>query len=127
MTNQKPKIIAVDFDGVIADYSKGYQGKGVFGKPLANTKTLLHRLHQENWKIIIYTTRTEYKELAKYLKKNNIPFDYINNSPWQPTINKTGKIRADVYLDDRAITFDGNQKPDALFNKIVNFVPWQKT
>ena len=32
----KKKTICIDFDGVLADYSKGYQGKDVFGDMLPN-------------------------------------------------------------------------------------------
>lgn len=35
----KKKTICIDFDGVIHDYSKGYQGKDVFGDMVPGSDT----------------------------------------------------------------------------------------
>jgi ribonucleotide monophosphatase NagD (HAD superfamily) len=52
----KPTI-CIDVDGVIADYSKGFQGAKVIGDPLPGAKEFLDKLRAAGWKIIIHTTR----------------------------------------------------------------------
>jgi len=120
------KTIAIDFDGVIANYRE-YQGYGKFGLPIdpmimVSTLTLLKR---NGWRIIIYTARSEIQSIADYLHAYNIPFDFINHNPENAKYNMSPcKPKADVYLDDKAITFDGNW--GSIISKIENFKPWWK-
>lgn len=98
-------ILAVDFDGTIAEYC-GYQGRGVFLAPLPGAIETLQQFKAEGWNIIIFTCRTEADEIAEYLRRHAIPFDEINHS-LPDGIEYSGKVYADVYLDDRAVTFRG--------------------
>ena len=100
------KTICVDFDGVIADYSKGFQGKDVFGESLHGAGFSMGALRENGWRVIIFTTRPDTPALRAYLKKNGIPYDYINENPDQPE-GSSGKVIADLYLDDRAFRFKG--------------------
>ena len=110
------KTICVDFDGVIADYSKGFQGDNIFGAPLPGAIKALNKLTNNGIKVIIFTTRKDSPELRKYLKDNEIPFDLINRNDEQPKTANQGKPLADIYLDDRAIRFDTwNQALDDIF------------
>jgi hypothetical protein len=99
------KTICVDFDGVIADYSDGFQGVDVFGKPIEGASKTLHELHDAGVKIIIFTTRQDTPALRAYLEQNNIPFDEINRNSDQPDHTNEGKPIADAYVDDRAVRF----------------------
>lgn len=94
------KTICIDFDGVIHDYSKGYQGEDVFGQMIPNADVGTSVLKKNGWSIIIFTTRKKTDKLEQWLKEHNIEYDYINENPTQPD-NASGKIIADVYLDDR--------------------------
>ena len=94
------KTICIDFDGVIHDYSNGWQGEDVFGQMIPNADTGTSVLKQKGWTVIIFTTRKKTDELEKWLKEHNIAYDYINENPGQPD-GTSGKIMADVYLDDR--------------------------
>ena len=58
------------------------------------------------------------------MKEHNIAYDYINENPTQPD-NTSGKIIADVYLDDRGICFKGRWD-SWLLRDIEEFEPWQK-
>lgn len=116
------KTIAIDFDATITEYS-GYKGKGNFGDPMPNVADVLSELMMRGWIIIIHTTRSETHQVKEYLDKNKIPYNYINFNP--ENINKglnIGKPLADVYLDDRAITFKGSWTK-ALID-IENFKVW---
>lgn len=118
---KKRKTLAVDFDGVIADYSKGYQGPDVFGSPIEGAAEFLQKLHDEGWRIIIWTAREEIGLLKKYLDANKIPYDFVNENPDQSTTAK--KVWADVYLDDRGLTFTGDWQK--AYKEIESFESWE--
>jgi hydroxymethylpyrimidine pyrophosphatase-like HAD family hydrolase len=110
--------IAVDVDGVIADYD-GWKGKGVLGNPRADVVHALKTLASEGWKIIVHTTRDS-SEILQFLIENNIPFDEINrNSSYQ---NGGTKPVATVYWDDRACRYSGDALAD--LETIRNFATW---
>ena len=102
----KPTI-CVDFDGVIAE-DRGWQGVGVFGQPITGTIAALKYLKSLDWFIIIFTCRGEEGLVEGYCKKHGVPFHSINKNPHQPDGTNNGKPMADVYLDDRAVAFDGD-------------------
>lgn len=102
------KIVAIDFDGVINPYTKGFQGKGVFEQPSDTCRQELEKLKKEGWTICINTCRDEEYEILWYLDEFDLPFDYINYSPRNAEQGlSTTKLAADVYIDDRAIAFEG--------------------
>lgn len=118
------RIICIDFDGVIHDYSNGWQGEDVFGQMIPNADTGTSVLKKKGWTIIIFTTRKKTDKLEKWLNEHNISYDYINENPSQPG-NTSGKIIADVYLDDRGICFRGRWD-SWLVRDIIDFEPWQE-
>ena len=61
------KTICIDFDGVIHDYSKGWQGEDVFGQIIPNADTGTATLKKNGWTIIIFTTRKKTEKLEKQL------------------------------------------------------------
>lgn len=95
MDKKKQKTIAIDFDGVLADYSKGYQGKDVFGTPIPGADNATKVLKENGWRIIIYTTRPNTDALRKWLKENGITYDYINENPDQPEESKGSMLPVD--------------------------------
>ena len=121
---KKNKKICIDFDGVIHDYSKGYEGKDVFGEMIKGADTATKVLKKKGWTIIIFTTRPDTDALRKWLKDHDVSFDYINENPDQPVDSgDKSKLIADIYLDDRAICFSGQW--DWVINDIASFIPWQ--
>jgi hypothetical protein len=66
--NNSKRTIAVDFDGVIAEYD-GYKGPGVLGEPRLDVIDALRTLRAEGWKIVIHTTRGE-QEIVGYLTQH---------------------------------------------------------
>lgn len=114
------KTICIDFDGVLHDYSDGYQGLDVFGDMIPNADKGTQVLKEKGWTIIIYTTRKKTEALEKWLKDNGIAYDYINENPEQPEDSKGGKLIADIYLDDRGITFRG-EWDEWIIHEIVEF------
>lgn len=116
------QTVAVDFDGTISEYTK-WQGLGRFGPVLPGCKNELQKLHKAGWTIIINTTRGDDIEQVKdFLLSNGVPFDHINeNAPNAPANVSKAKVLASVYIDDRAITFDGSW--NGMAEKVLNFTP----
>jgi adenylylsulfate kinase len=116
--NNSRRTIAVDFDGVIAEYD-GYKGPGVLGAPRADVREALNLLRSEGWKIVIHTTRGN-DEVEGYLQQNAIAHDEINsNSDYR---SQGVKPVADVYWDDRAVCYSGDARSDII--RIRSFRTW---
>lgn len=112
------RTIAVDFDGVIANYD-GWKGPGVLGAPREDVVRALCDLSAEGWKIVIHSTRGE-EEIGGYLARHSIPYDEINRNTDYRT---TGlKPVADIYWDDRSVCYSGDAQNDLA--RIRNFRTW---
>jgi hypothetical protein len=114
----RPKVVAVDLDGTIL-----HEGYPAMGKPIDGVKEQLEALRALGWKIVVWTVRNDNKGVTEHLKKHGIPFDHINENPYNPQ-PESRKIFADVYVDNRAMTFSGDVK--GLAKKIVEFKSWDK-
>lgn len=117
------KTICIDIDGTICQHD-GWKGEEFFGEIMQDAKEYITRLHNEGNTIIIHTGRNNNELIRKFLTSNEIPFDAINENPKLKGIERSGKPLADIYLDDRAISFNGNWK-DA-YEKIKSFKPWHE-
>ena len=112
----RPKILALDLDdtALIDEHPE-------MGEPVDGIIPQLEALKALGWVVVIWTVRDEPKKIAEHLKRIGLPFDYINDHPWNFP-HSSRKIYADVYLDNRALNFDGETK--GLAEKINNFKPW---
>lgn len=114
----RPPTIAVDFDGVIADYD-GWKGERLLGAIRGDVLSALIELKAEGWKILIHTTRSA-DDILAYLVEFQVPFDEINvNSDYT---NAGPKPVATVYWDDRALRYSGKALED--LKKIRTFRTW---
>jgi hypothetical protein len=118
------KIACVDLDGTLAHYDD-WKGEEHFGNPIEGAASAMVKLKEKGWTIIVFTTRSNKKAIKGFLDENNIVFDHINENPHQPENAIGGKPFADVYIDDRAISFYG--KWDETLERVENFQPWKKT
>jgi hydroxymethylpyrimidine pyrophosphatase-like HAD family hydrolase len=92
--NYKSIVIAFDFDDTVFDFHKK-------GRTYCNVIELLGQLKEINCYLICWTGQDDLEFVKDYLKKNDIPFDAINeNPPFHQA--KSKKIYANAYLDDRA-------------------------
>lgn len=117
------KTVCIDIDGTISHYIEWVDSK-TFGEVLPHCAETIHHLKADGWLVIIYTTRADKNEISKFLEANNVPFDAINENPNQPDNAKDGKPIADVYVDDRAIQFDGDWV--GAYEKITGFTSWEE-
>ena len=111
------RTIVFDFDGVIHSYTSGWQGIDIIpDKPTDGIQDVIDELRNKGYEVIIVSTRCVeekgIKAIQNYLKENDIVVDDI----------MAHKPPALVYVDDRAITFDG--KTSTLVEKICTFKPW---
>ena len=118
------KSICIDFDGTIAHYEE-YKGIGVFGAPIEGVQMALQQLQEEGRLVIINTTRGEVKDIASYLNSYKIRYKHINYTPEKLDNMSKDKLIASVYVDDKALKFEGVWDSEFV-KKILNFQPWHR-
>ncbi|MCR4328649.1 MAG: hypothetical protein NUV53_04010 [Patescibacteria group bacterium] len=95
--------IAVDFDGVIHAYRKGFLDGSVYDTPTPGVGSAMARLRKKYY-VVVYSARTRSRvgciAVTAYLKKHRIPFDEVVGY----------KPPAKFYIDDRAIRFKNWQQ-----------------
>ncbi len=113
-TKNWQRTICIDFDGVIAQY-KGWKGPDYYGEPMKGSKEFLQNLKKRGIKIVIFTIRPADK-IRKGFRDYNFPL---------PQKITNVKIPAAVYIDDRAVKFNGSFL--SLRKELNNFtVYWNK-
>lgn len=110
----KKGSIAIDFDGVIHKYSKGWQDGSVYDELMPGTIEAIEKL-MENWHVFIFSARPE-DQIVEYLQpkvddKGILvvkiqPETLFWNDKGHKVIGVTNrKLPAIHYIDDRAILF----------------------
>ena len=87
--------LAVDFDGVIHEYSQGWNG-GALGAIMPGARDALVRLNVK-YRIVVFTARHDLKAVCDWLHEQRLDHliaDVTNRKPV-----------AVAYLDDRAVRF----------------------
>ena len=114
----QPNVV-LDFDGVIHSYVSGWQGVDVvLDPPVPLIDEEIKRIRAAGYRVVVVSTRCATPEgmgaVRRYLRENGIEVDDV----------AAEKPPAKVYVDDRALLFDGN--PKGLLEKIQQFRPWQE-
>ena len=123
MTNASDRVIAFDFDGVLAQYS-GFISARDIQPPNPAVLDTIKILKERGNKILIHSTRGD-EFLREYCTQFSIPVDYINRRPDREGENP-GKPIASVYVDDHALCYKG-QSSEELVAEIENFKTyWRK-
>ena len=122
----RQRIICVDLDGVILTYERGWASEGIFGFPVDEVLMYLRCLKEDGWYVIVYTVRGDREKIVSILSSygilSKVHYDVVNRRKNVIPGSYKGKIGADVYLDDRAITFKGDWKK--AYQQIKMFKPW---
>lgn len=107
------KTLMIDLDGVLNQYTGNYD-KNFIPPIREGAKEFLISLH-DNYDIKIFTTR-EKKLVQKWIKENEL----------SKIVSGSTNIKepAWLYIDDRAITFNGNY--EETLNQIESFQAWFK-
>lgn len=111
------KTVVFDFDGVIHSYTSGWQGvTNIPDPPVPGIAKAIADIREADYEVVVVSTRTAdplgMQAVRSYLMLNRIEVDKVCAE----------KPPAIVYIDDRAICFDGH--PDTLLSKINTFRPW---
>ena len=114
----KPTV-AVDFDGVLHRYSRGWTGPGdVYDEPTAGALQAVEDLVQ-HFRVVVFTARARTPGGASavhwWLRLHGFP-------GLEVTAEKPPAV---VYLDDRAMRFDGRW--DGIVDAVRAFRPWTAT
>lgn len=140
--------IAIDFDGVIHQYSKGWKDGSCYDKPVERVFESIRKLMDDGHVVFIFSTRNRY-QVKKWMKENTYETDYEHNGMgadpgdyrypkygftveiipfWIKFWNKRNvvgitkrKLPALCYIDDRALKFTGD------WNQTIMEVPEFKT
>ncbi len=117
MSRKRRYSIAVDFDGVIHRYSKGWHDETIYDASIEGAREALARIHQR-YKVVIFTTRVNpdlhgaenrMERIAEWLESNG----FMRGEHYD-TITHV-KAPALAYIDDRALHFvDWDQALDEL-------------
>lgn len=133
------KTIAIDFDGVIHKYSKGWHDGTCYDEPMEGAEAFLRDIMKNpNYNVFIFSTRNP-RQIQKWLiEKMPLSFgpmaaDCLHGYPgwdvqiipfWVKFWNKKDvlgitkrKLPAIAYIDDRAVRFDGDWKK--IINEII--------
>lgn len=103
--------VCIDFNGVLDQYA-GWVSKGYQYPPRAGVRQFLRDLHFAGYDIVILTAVPE--DARDWLANHDL-LDFV-------TKVTNIKVPAIVYLDDRAITFNGDF--DAAYKAITQFKPF---
>lgn len=113
------KTVVFDFDGVIHSYTSGWKGETeIPDPPVPGIDRALKSLHDAGYEVVIVSTRCSYVSGKKAIEK------WLDMYGITHLVDRVCKEKppAIVYIDDRAICFDGD--PDTLLDKVQNFKPW---
>jgi len=111
-THFKEKTLAIDFDGVIHRYSKGFQGlHNAYDPPTSGTREALELFKKQGYRLIIVSSRTV-SVIEEWLKKYEMShyFEEVTNI----------KQPARYYIDDHAVRFPKGE--EGAWEKIINFI-----
>jgi hypothetical protein len=109
------RTVAVDFDGVIHAYSKGWQDGSIYDEPVDGALDALRRLMREH-AVFIHTTRSRHQVARWIEQRTGYGIECVTRVsllPWRRKFwNRHGlllvtnrKLPAVAYIDDRAIRF----------------------
>lgn len=114
--------VAVDFDGVIHQYTSGFHGFENIKDPPVDKAIETLKNYICNLKVAIFSTRASTEEGVSAIKDWLIKYGLTHEEVNQLTITNT-KIHANLYIDDRSWHFDGSYPS---IDYIKEFVPWNK-
>jgi hypothetical protein len=104
--------IAVDFDGVIHGYSKGWADGSIYDPPIPGVAQALQSLIDNGYEIVIFSTRCDDRvvkgvpqkgqlaEVLAYLAAFGIPYHRVHTG--------VGKPLCKLFIDDNALRFEGD-------------------
>lgn len=107
MTAREVSTVAVDFDGVLHTYERGWADGTIYGDWVPGSEDALRALMQR-YAVAIVTTRG-ISQVATWLRERGFPVRVGHDGPfWREQgvlLITNRKVTAVAYIDDRAVTF----------------------
>jgi len=104
------KTIAIDFDGVVHKYSKGFADGTAYDEPVEGALEAINILMRWGFAVYIFSTRNE-QQIQDWFARHNLglPTQIIRDEIFWETSEILGiskrKLPAIAYIDDRGIRF----------------------
>jgi hypothetical protein len=114
MVEKVTQTVAVDFDGVIHAYSKGWHDGTIYDEPMPGAIEGLRKL-QERYAVFVFTSRRATADVAAWINRHALGAveavheasgdtrEFWNNQEVILVTNR--KLPAVAYVDDRAVPF----------------------
>lgn len=103
-----PKTIAIDFDGVIHSYHKGWHDGTIYGEPVPGAFEAIRKLQLAGYAVYVHTSRDE-AQVFEWLFKHDVAATYGATIQFWDNLDvvlvSNRKLPAVAYIDDRAIRF----------------------
>jgi len=99
--------IAIDFDGVIHTFDKGYHDGTCYGEPIEGVKEALHELFQK-YRIIVFTAKARPdRPLVNSMTGKELVWQWLYEHGLNGYVSEVTheKPRAQYYIDDKGIRF----------------------
>ena len=114
------RVIALDLDGVLAQYGPRQSHGGPIGAPMPGMLDLVRRLVREGAQVVVFTARASRPipraSVEQWLARHGFPALRVTHEK-SPTFA--------VYLDDRAVRFDPHaMDPASLAAQLMTVKPY---
>ena len=106
--NASEKTIALDFDGVIHNDTKGFHDGTIYGVPIDGTKDALFEL-SKSFKLVIYSCKSNPKRpLINGKTGTELIWEWLDQWDMKQFISDVviNKPNALIYIDDRGLKFE---------------------
>lgn len=95
-----PKTIAIDFDGVIHKYSKGWKDGSIYDEPIKGSIDAINHLFESGYNVFIFSTRKS-NTIAKWLRQHSNQLLWMSQSDFMdyyyPFQDKDIKLVSEQY------------------------------
>jgi hypothetical protein len=107
-----PRTVAVDFDGVIHRYSRGWHDGTIYDEPMPGALDALRTL-MNDYAVVIHTTR-DARQVGPWLQERGfivtldraLPYELVFWDRMGELLVADRKLPAVAYIDDRGIRFE---------------------
>lgn len=96
-----PVTVCIDLDGTLARKQVPFDPKTI-GRPRRKFVRLARLLKEKGCRVVVWTVRGDGRLVKRWLRRHRVPYDFVNENPDQPP-GSSGKLYADVYVDDKAV------------------------
>jgi hypothetical protein len=106
------KSVAIDFDGVVHAYTRGWQGGVIYDEPVEGVFDAIRHFQAEGHPVFIFTSRDNLEAVANWITARSgltVVFDDGYKDPFWDDLDcllvTNRKLGASVYIDDRGYRF----------------------